>query len=259
MKGTRVVGLALVVLALIWLGRQTGLQVVQAAASAQELTPFPTPTPGPDGRILYIVQPGDTLWRVAAISGVSVEELRTLNNLAPEQNIVPGQTLLLGYAAPPEATPTPGPTPTPRPGEGTICVLLYEDRNGNARYEEDSEPLLAGGAISLTNRAGSVSQTGETNGDEAVCFKKIPAGDYNLSLAVPQGYNPTTALNLALTLVAGDTLYATFGAQAAAPEAAPAEPTPPRRSPLLGLVGVVLIVLGLGLAWYARRATRLPG
>ena len=51
-----------------------------AAPKAQQ-TVFPTPTPGPDGRIIYIVQPGDTLWRVSAITGVPLDELRGLNNL----------------------------------------------------------------------------------------------------------------------------------------------------------------------------------
>ena len=39
------------------------------AAPALQLTEFPTPTPGPDGRIIYIVQDGDTLWRIAAVKG----------------------------------------------------------------------------------------------------------------------------------------------------------------------------------------------
>lgn len=253
---------------LIWgalmVGLALGTPLAQASAPAQALTPFPTPTPGPDGRILYVVQPGDTLWRVAAISGLTVNELRDLNNLSPNQTIVPGQTLLLGFAGPVLPTPTLGPmptptpllpTPTPVPGVGTLCVLLYLDVNGNALYEEDTEPLLAGGALGLTNREGTVSLTATTNAKKPTCFEKVPAGDYNLTLAVPTGYNPTTALSLPLTLQAGDTMYVSFGAQKAeaAPDTTAGTAPPKHRSPLLGVLGLLFIGAGLGLWWFSRR------
>lgn len=246
----------------VWLA--VGSLPVQASAPAQALTPFPTPTPGADGRILYIVQPGDTLWRVAAISGLTVDDLRELNNLAPNETLVPGQTLLLGFAGPALPTPTLGPTPTPTPllptptpvpGVGTICVLLYLDLNGNALYEEDDEPLLADGAVGLTNREGTVSLTATTNAEEPTCFEKVPQGDYNITLAVPTGYNPTTALSTPLTLQAGETMYVSFGAQKTTTppdttgETAPVE----QRSPLLGALGLLFIGAGLGLWWFSRR------
>jgi len=84
------------------------------AAPVLQLTPFPTPTPGPDGRILYKVQPGDTLLRISLIAGVPLEELRGLNNLTGD-NIVVGDELLLGLGGPSVVTPTPGPSPTPTP------------------------------------------------------------------------------------------------------------------------------------------------
>ncbi|HZD57452.1 MAG TPA: LysM domain-containing protein, partial [Anaerolineales bacterium] len=77
-------GLAL--LALFFLG----LGFPASAAPQLQITPFPTPTPGPDGRIVYIVKEGDTLWRVAAITGVSLDQLRELNDLGTDQPIVPG-------------------------------------------------------------------------------------------------------------------------------------------------------------------------
>src|SRR4030065_1155071 len=71
----------------------------QAAPRAQ-LTVFPTPTPGPDGKVIYIVQSGDTLWRISAITGVKIETIRDLNNLGVNDNIIPGDRLLIGYAGP---------------------------------------------------------------------------------------------------------------------------------------------------------------
>ena len=51
------------------------------AAPNPQMTNFPTPTPGSDGRIIYIVQDGDTLWRIAAVSGLDLADLRDLNQL----------------------------------------------------------------------------------------------------------------------------------------------------------------------------------
>src|SRR4030066_228577 len=90
------------------------------AAPQAQLTVFPTPTPGPDGKIIYVVQPNDTLWRISAITGVKIETIRELNNLGVNDTIMPGDRLLLGYAGPSGGAPTAGPiatqafvTPTP--------------------------------------------------------------------------------------------------------------------------------------------------
>ena len=113
---------------------QAGSQTL--AAPQAQLTPFPTPTAGPDGRILYTVQSGDSLWRIAAVAGIPLDELRALNNLGPDDIIAPGQKILLGLGGPAGQLPTQGPaptatselpTPTPGVGTGALCILLYED------------------------------------------------------------------------------------------------------------------------------------
>jgi len=43
----------------------------------------------------HIVKRGDTLYRISRIYGVSVKKLREINNLKANQNIYPGQKLLL--------------------------------------------------------------------------------------------------------------------------------------------------------------------
>lgn len=78
-------------------GISTLFNTPASAAPALQLTDFPTPTAGPDGRIIYIVQAGDTLWRISAISGVSLDELRILNNLSADDVIGEGQQILLGF------------------------------------------------------------------------------------------------------------------------------------------------------------------
>ncbi len=251
--------------ALLLLALAAAATLVRQPAAARVpavLTPFPTPTPGADGVIRYKVQPGDTLWRVAAIAKVSVDELRALNNLRPDQPLQPGQILILGVGVSEKPTPTlqPGapptvtPTPTPEPGVGTLCVLLYDDENGNGLYEEDTERPLAGGAVSVTTRVGSVSLTATTNAKDFVCFDDLKEGKYIVTIGVPKDYNPTTAPNVTLTLRPGDTTYVTFGAQRAAPATTTA--TPKRKSPLLGIVGFVFLLGGVGLWVFAARRMR---
>jgi hypothetical protein len=72
-------------------------------------TSFRTPTPGADGNIIYIVQPGDTLWRIAAVTGVSVDQIRSLNGLSSDILSV-GQKLIIVQGAGGKPAATPGAT-----------------------------------------------------------------------------------------------------------------------------------------------------
>ena len=238
------------------------------AAPNPQMTNFPTPTPGSDGRIIYIVQAGDTLWRIAAVSGLSVADLRDLNYLDPDDVVYEGMQLFLGLGGPTggeatqaqDATETPSePTVTPIPGNGILCVLLFEDINGDSMRQEE-EIGLSDGAINISNREGSVSITVDTPAHDPLsetadyhCEDSLQEGDYNVSVAIPEGYNPTTALNSPVELLAGDITYLTFGAQAGS--AVIEETTPQSEStgttPLLGIIGLVLLVGGIGLGVYS--------
>ena len=247
-----------------------GLVLVQPASAnlpkvpPAQPTPFLTPTPGPDGRIIYIVQPGDSLWDIAAIAGISVEELRARNGLQPEDYINPGMQLELGFGGPAEPTSIPGiePTETPIPltptpvfGTGEICILLFVDRNGNARLDEDEEPLV-GGQVSVADVSGQL--TGEYTTDlnpEGHCFLDVENGDYNVSAAVPPDHNPTTTMNLPVRLEPGDIKYVQFGAQPSSVIGDGIGGTGDR-SALLGLLGVLLLLAGGGLGYYATRYSR---
>lgn len=237
------------------------------AAPPFQMTPFPTPTPGPDGRIIYTVQENDTLLRISLISGVSIDEIRGLNNLVGD-DISVGQILLLGLGGPVVLTATPGPsptateaipTPTKEPGYGTICILLYNDENGNS-IRETSELSIPGGAINLGNNVGSVSLTDETvESEDPQCYEDLAEGDYTISVAVPAGYNATTDTTYILSLKAGDETYLDFGAQRNSMNVA--EPVIPAaddsgKSPILGIIGGLLLVAGLGLGVFATRMMR---
>lgn len=259
---------------LLWVLLLSGSHFEVQAAPQAQLTSFPTPTPGADGRILYIVQPLDTLWRISAITGVPLETLRSLNNLGLDDPINPGDVLLIGLAGPAVTTATPGPSPTPPPavptptqplGAGNLCVLLFDDLDGDA-LRQDTEPVVAEGAISVSNYSGSVNETSDTRvADEDQCededgeptgfvlFPDLREGTYNISVAIPEGYNPTTELNASVKLTGGDESYLSFGAQVNSKTSTEPViiPEGPERSPLLAIVGSLLLLVGLGVGVYA--------
>lgn len=241
------------------------VQPVGASPQAKPLaqpTPFLTPTPGPDGRIIYIVQEYDTPWDIAIIAGITVEELYARNGLQPDDYITPGMQLELGMVGPARPTDIPGaePTdispqfsPTPISGTGEICVLLYRDENGDARLDEGEEPL-ANGQVSVADVSGRLAGEHTTDANpEGHCFQDLERGDYNISAAVPPDHNPTTVMNLPLRLEPGDIKYVQFGAQPSSSIQDAMGVDGGGRSTLLGLLGVFLLLVGLGLGVYAFR------
>jgi len=259
MKKIAILSISLVIVG-IWLL----LLTLPATASPNPQIVYNTPTPHPDGRILYVVQPNDTCIRIALLHKISLDTLRGLNNIRGTDCVVQvGQELLIGYAGPAEsATPGPSPTPTPLlptstplPGKASVCVVLFEDTNGNGLLD-DIESGLAGGAVSISNGSGSFSKTGTTVSDltAPLCFEDVTEGAYSISLAVPQGYNPTTSNSRTVQLQAGDTSTLDFGAQVSLKAPPPATNSDSgSRIPLFGLLGALLILAGIGLGVYLRR------
>ena len=257
--------------------------MLPAQASPSTQVQFPSPTPGPDGRILYIVEPGDSCFRIEALYGISVDQLRGLNPQLDENcTLTIGAELMLGIGGPAALSPTPGPSPTlepptvtPTPPAGTteICVLLYDDVNGDA-LRQDTEIGIAGGAVSVSNTAGTFSETKTTISEIdpdllepiPICFTDVPAGEYNISLAVPPNYNPTVQLTYTFAIKAGDIAVVPFGAQSQGEtigEPAPENGDGGGTSPIFGILGGLLLLGGLGLGWYAfqqrKPVSRLKG
>jgi hypothetical protein len=238
-----------------------------AAANTLQQSSYQTPTPNSDGQIIYTVQEGDNCTRIYILTGVSIDQIIALNGLDEDCSIVPSQELILATVAPatatpegPTPTPTQGlPTPTPFEGSGKICIVLYEDLDGN-QMRSATEFYLAGGVISINNREGTYSETMDTVGGDPdlvdpVCFEDVPEGDYNLTMGIPEGYNPTTSLNYALTVSAGDSIIVDFGAQpgsAMSTEEVPGDDG--GRSPLLLVIGLFLLAGGAGLAFFFIRS-----
>ena len=212
-----------------------------------------SPTPDPDGNIFYIIKSNDSCMSISLTMGIDLQTLRQLNNLDEECSLIAGTRLLLGrYETP---TPTPGPSPTPTPitptptpynGYGQVCVYLFEDVDGNGIVAE-TEYGISGGAVSITKRSGADNFTGLTMaGNDLLCFPEVPEGDYNISVAPPTDYNPTTNMNYALSVKAGDNTQINFGAQKSSQlEEADIEVDTTPKSPILMAIGIGLIAGGL--------------
>jgi N-acetylmuramoyl-L-alanine amidase len=52
------------------------------------------------GQVPHTVEPGESLWSIAAEDGLTVEELAAANGLSPEASLVAGTTLLIPPASP---------------------------------------------------------------------------------------------------------------------------------------------------------------
>ncbi|MBK7319299.1 LysM domain-containing protein [Candidatus Villigracilis affinis] len=224
----------------------------------------PTATPLIDGRILYIVKAGDNCFRVAALHGITIEQLRQLNKELDENcSLTEGQELLISIVSI-VGTPTAGPSPTPLPptvtptpftGTTEICVLLFEDTNGDALRQE-TEPAVAGGAVSVTENNGEYSAAQETfipadpDVYQGICFLDVPEGNYNITVGIPDNYNPTVDLNYSLDVNAGDRAEVPFGVQRKDVVVDPgaADQADSGTSPIFGIIGGLLSV-GRRRAW----------
>ena len=251
-----------------------------AQASPQpQLPQFATPTPQPDGRIIYVVQTGDNCIAISLKAGVPLQTLYAQNpQLSTDcSNLRVGMQLLLGYGGPAAISPTPGPSPTATPlpptatpftGTTEVCVLLYDDINGDA-LREPNEMGLAGGQVSVTDVNGGYSKAQETTNQPdpndttqpmRTCFLDVPEGTYNISVAVPENYNPTTEIAYRLDVKAGDRAFVDFGAQSNVEQVPQANPnsqdTGSSPNLWLGIIGGLLLLGGLGMGWYAIRSRK---
>src|SRR5215207_2811317 len=258
--------LCLVILVLLFLGVVLPFGGASAAPDAQ----FITSTPGPDGRIVYTVAEGDSCLQVALLHNITVQQLRQFNTRLDEDcTLTVGQSLVVGLAqaeaptaGPAPTLPSPTVTATPVSGTTEVCVLLFEDRNGDA-VRQEMELGIEGGAVSLTNLNGSYSETQNTSAaidpdtllPVRACFVDVPGGEYNVSMAVPDEYNPTMLLSYTLTVKAGDRAEISFGAQSKTITVSePADAQEGNRSSLLGVFGFLLLLGGAGLGYYAYRS-----
>ncbi len=84
-----------------------------AGTETPEVVPVDIADPQENGAVIHSVVKGQALWSIALAYGVTVDQIRALNNLSETDAIYEGQQLYIRAANTP--TPSPSPTYTPMP------------------------------------------------------------------------------------------------------------------------------------------------
>ena len=220
----------------------TPLPLPPTATPGPSPTPRNTPTPRPDGATVHIVESGDTLFGIALMYGVDVDQIRELNagSLGPNDLLNIGQELVISL---PSETPTPTPLPPPPtpeptspalasptpPAGASLCVLAYHDRNGDALWDEATEELLPNAEFTVADTSGVIAQYVSDGLNEPYCFTGLAAGAYRVIQKSPPGYEPSGPAEWPVALAEGTGWDFQFGNVRSGSPAAPgetAEPTP---------------------------------
>ncbi len=146
--------------------------------------------------------------------------------------------------------PTAAPPPTPTTGQ--ICVLAYNDRNGD-REQGTDENLLAGVVFTLSDASGPRESYTTDGVSEPHCFPDLQPGSYPVSAKPPANYSVTTEKTTVIALNGGMKTDLSFGARRGGPVPTPTLVGGAAGSSLLGSAGrvilivvLVLILIGLG-------------
>lgn len=230
-----------------------------------------TATPQPDGSIVHTVGSGESCTGIAVAYNISLDELYSQNSLSNDKCrfIFVGQALAIRPPQQPTAAP---PTPTPdtvamaeTPSEivappvqanGSICILGFEDKNGNG-LREPVEPGLSGMTFEVNNGTQAIATYTTDVQNASYCFAEVPPGSYVVSWT-GEALSPTTDQSLSLSLEPGATITRNFGAQAGDGESGedgsiggPAQGgLPSWAMALLLAIGVMLLLSGVGVAGY---------
>lgn len=229
----------------------TGNTAPPAAPPAAPPQLGPSPTPDAEGVIAVIVQPGDSLWAIAARHGLTLDELLELNNLTRNDFINAGDRIIVGHGEPGETEPTEAESLSGMEETGD-AVTAAENEDEDAAAEEPTAtatPLpaatatpavsekMGGGALCLTafndsNEDGSFDSNetlrdavavtvsdGEqvvsnyiTDGiSEPYCINGLEAGDYRVTRSSRANERMTTASDWEVSLKEGGTVDIEFG------------------------------------------------
>ena len=157
---------------------------IESETAVAESAPVGSPTP-----IIYIVQTGDTLNKIARKYGVPVQDIATLNNIYNADSIAVGQELLI---------PTPGPgtsiaaspiVPEATPASQQTDIEPVTEPQVNAPGSTVSELVIRGSEIELRIAAGPDYQAITTlpQGTFATIIAKTPDGNWYL-IQLEDGY-----------------------------------------------------------------------
>lgn len=235
--------------------------------------PAATLTARPDGSVVHIVKPGDTLYDIALQYNVRVDDLYRLNNLTPASILSIGQEIVVqvGKGGAPAAQPTPvaqatralaaqtpvTPTvpiatatrpipPAATPAPGGLCVSAFDDANGNG-VRDGNEPALAGVTFTVSSGGAEAARYSTDAAGKPTCLTTLPPGAYSVQIALPPGYVAASE-KVEVTLSLGQRVDLPIAARrsekaAPTPLAQPQSAAATRISTILIVVISVVIVL----------------
>jgi hypothetical protein len=192
-------------------------------------------------------QPGSYqgTWQARASDGTALENLTVKITVTGEAATpVPAVT----------ATPQ-GPPASPTPTTGQVCILAYNDRNGDAQQDAD-ESLLPGVVFALSDTSGPKESYTTDGVSEPHCFLNLPAGSYQITIKPPTNYSATTQKVWTIALNGGMKTDVPFGARRGGAAPTPTSTSGGGNSGIAGLLGsagrivlivvAILVLLGLG-------------
>ncbi len=218
-------------------GGNSGSGATAPAPVAPSSATLPTATPNAEGIIYAEVQPGDSMWSIAARAGLTLDELLELNNLSRDDFIQAGQLLIIGRGDPPgaeptaeptqeaeptEAPPTPTPRPTATPGGiarveqesgASICLKAFDDANKNGQ-QDSGEALRAAVAFTISDGESVVSNYVTDGESEPFCIQGLDAGSYRVARSSAGNEVMTTPGDQSVSVTEGSVLNLEFGSYA---------------------------------------------
>ncbi|MFZ2572392.1 MAG: LysM peptidoglycan-binding domain-containing protein, partial [Trichococcus flocculiformis] len=156
-----------------------------------------TPTTPSNGNSVVVVS-GDTLWKIANANGLTVAELKKLNNLTSDA-IMTGQVLILKSAG--TDTPNKPSTPTVTPGTTSITVA-----SGDTLWKIASAHGLSVAELKTLN---NLSSDYIYPGQSLKVTKSVTTGNNSTGVTPPTVTKPSvpTVTNKVYIVQKGDTLY----------------------------------------------------
>jgi len=135
----------------------------------------------------------------------------------PTSTLTATETPTATVAPTPVETPTPMATTTPTVTTGTVCVLVYEDKDGNGFQDSDEGPLSKACIIVFDSTYNIVAHNDGVE-PPPYCFDGLPPGDYTVKEKNPLGYVSTTSDEvLIVNCLPGPAITIKFGDQLGSP------------------------------------------
>jgi len=210
------------------------------AAQAPTFVLGPTATPNAEGIIYAVVQPGDSIWAIAARAGLALDELLSTNELSRDSVIRTGDLLIIGHGDAPEAeAETADPTaeeavdgedsgesePLPTPAApvtpevvavvaevtgASICLTAFDDPNENG-LKDAAEMLRPAVAFTISNNQAVVSNYVTDGSSEPFCIQGLEAGSYRVTRSNLPDEVLTTPGDHSVTLADATSIDLQFG------------------------------------------------